>query len=107
MNFESWKAIQVANRNIKEAENIINTETVEIVEVTEVPTSTETIEEAKIDEGRMKDIDLLSQEATSKEDFAKKMKDYLKEIGKPELATDEFIKSFVDDWKPKEEKEQD
>lgn len=106
MNFETWKTIQVANRNIKEAESIVTAEITEVPEnISDTPESTDT--ESKLDEGRMKDIDLISQESTSKEDFIKNLKEYLKEIGKPDLATDEFVKPFADDWKPRDEKEQE
>lgn len=55
----------------------------------------------KIDEGKMKEIDILSQESTSKEDFIEKLKAYVKELGKPELANDkDFIDAFAADWKP-------
>ena len=57
--------------------------------------------EDRLDEGKMKEIAAISQEADSKEDFEEKLKAYLKETGKPELAEDkDFIEAMTADWKP-------
>jgi hypothetical protein len=60
----------------------------------------------KVDEGKMSEIDAISRESTSKEDFANKLKEYVKSIGKSELANDkEFIETMTSDWELQDEKE--
>ena len=64
----------------------------------------EAVKESAVFEGKMKEIDILSQEATSKADFEEKLKAYVKEIGKPDLADDkDFIEAMTADWKPSAE----
>jgi hypothetical protein len=59
------------------------------------------IEESVLTEGKIKEIDMISREAESLEDFKSKLKEYVKSIGKAELADDkEFIDAMTADWKP-------
>lgn len=58
-------------------------------------------ESVLLEEGKIKEIDILSQEANSKEEFEAALKEYVKKIGKPELAEDkDFIEAMTADWKP-------
>ena len=57
--------------------------------------------EDSILEGKMKEIEILSQESSSKEEFAEKLKAYVKEIGKADLADDkDFMEAMTDDFVP-------
>lgn len=58
------------------------------------------MDESKLEESKMGTIDLLSRESSSKEEFEQKLKEYVKEIGKPELANDkDFIEAMTSGWK--------
>jgi len=64
--------------------------------------SSENDDDSRLDEGKMKEISMISQEATSAEDFKNKLKTYLRSIGKGDLVNDkEFMDSMVSDWKKK------
>jgi hypothetical protein len=61
-------------------------------------------ESENVNEGKMKEIDMISRESKSKAEFEAKLKEYVKSIGKAELADDkDFIEAMTDGWKPSEE----
>ena len=54
----------------------------------------------------MKEIEILSQESSSKEEFAEKLKAYVKEIGKADLADDkDFMEAMTDDFVPRKKED--
>lgn len=60
-------------------------------------------EDSYIIEGKMKDIEIISQESESKEDFERNLKDHFRKIGKADLADDkDFIATYVETWEPRE-----
>jgi hypothetical protein len=60
------------------------------------------VKESLVTEGRIKEIEMLSQESKTKAEFVEKLKAYVKEIGKPELADDkEFIEDMTADFTDK------
>ena len=87
MNFDDWKSIREAERTIAEAKEVLdNAET--------------------MNEGKMKEIDMISKESKSKSEFETKLKTYLKSIKKDDLANDpKFIESMTKDWKPADQEE--
>jgi len=55
-----------------------------------------------VNEGKMKHISMISQESTDKEDFRKRLVEYLESVGKKDLANDkEFIDEMVEEYQPK------
>jgi uncharacterized membrane-anchored protein YjiN (DUF445 family) len=70
-----------------------------IKESEETPASTE-----KLDEGKMKEIDIIMKDSSSVDDFKAKLKDHFAKSGNKELADDEeIIDTFAASWTPTEE----